>query len=59
MKKLLDDIHCMFKTEDYVDDKPLSGEFLLGYHCQRSVFKKLKDQNEEEENSTNMDEEDN
>jgi CRISPR-associated protein Csd1 len=60
MKNLLDDIHCMFKTEDYVDDKALSGEFLLGYHCQRHGLKsKSKDQNEEEENSTNMDEEDN
>ena len=25
----------MFNTEEFVDDKPLSGEFLLGYYCQR------------------------
>lgn len=35
-QQLLDDIHCLFSSEDYISDKPLSGEYLLGYHCQRS-----------------------
>ena len=38
MDKMLDDIHAMFKTDDFTSDKRLSGEFLLGYHCQRQVF---------------------
>ena len=38
MDKLLDEIQAMFKTEDFTSDKRLSGEFLLGYHCQRQVF---------------------
>lgn len=48
---LLDDIHCMFEVDDYCKDIPLSGEFLLGYHCQRSDLRpKLKGENEIEEN---------
>ncbi|MDR1885595.1 MAG: type I-C CRISPR-associated protein Cas8c/Csd1 [Synergistaceae bacterium] len=35
MNVLFDDIHDMFEADDYTDDSPLSGEFLLGYHCQR------------------------
>jgi len=27
-----------FEHDDFVSDKPLSGEFLLGYHCQRQAF---------------------
>lgn len=34
-KELLDNIHFLFVTEEYNSDKPLSGEYLLGYHCQR------------------------
>lgn len=33
--KVIDDVMAAFDTEDFVNDKPLSGEFLLGYHCQR------------------------
>ena len=38
MDTLLNDIHAMFAPEDFTSDKRLSGEFLLGYHCQRQVF---------------------
>lgn len=38
LDRLLNDIHAMFATEDFISDKRLSGEFLLGYHCQRQVF---------------------
>ena len=47
MKDLLDEIHFMFITEDYMSDAPLTGEFLLGYHCQRRDL--LKGKSEEEE----------
>lgn len=35
-EKLLDEILCAFNSDDFTDDsRPLSGEFLLGFHCQR------------------------
>ncbi len=34
-EKQLDEILCMFNSADFTDDKPLTAEFLLGYHCQR------------------------
>jgi len=39
MEKLLDEVSCAFQTDDYTNDRPLSGEFLLGYHCQRQALK--------------------
>lgn len=38
-KKELDAVSCFFQPGDFVRDTPLSGEFLLGYHCQRMVFR--------------------
>jgi CRISPR-associated protein Csd1 len=36
---LIDKVHDMFDPpEDYTSDKKLSGEFLLGYHCQREAL---------------------
>jgi CRISPR-associated protein Csd1 len=34
-KELLDEIHASFASDDFISDKHLSGEYLLGYHCQR------------------------
>ncbi len=34
-EKLLNEVVCAFQGNDFTDDRPLSGEFLLGYHCQR------------------------
>jgi len=34
-QELIDTIHALFNETDYVDDRRLSGEYLLGYHCQR------------------------
>jgi CRISPR-associated protein Csd1 len=36
---LLDEVTCLFKPEDFLKDTPLSGEFLLGYHCQRQALR--------------------
>lgn len=33
--ELLDDIHHAFSSTDFSHDNRLSGEYLLGYHCQR------------------------
>lgn len=41
-KELLDNIHFLFVTEEYNSDKPLSGEYLLGYHCQRKWLREHK-----------------
>ncbi len=34
-QNMIDEVVAAFKEEDFISDKPLSGEFLLGYHCQR------------------------
>jgi CRISPR-associated protein Csd1 len=36
--KLLDVVFGMFSAEEFTSDKRLSGEFLLGYHCQRTAL---------------------
>ena len=35
METLLDEVVAAFAPKDFQDDRPLSGEFLLGYHCER------------------------
>lgn len=35
---LIDEVIASFNEGDFINDKPLSGEFLLGYHCQRDVL---------------------
>ena len=41
---LIDKVHSMFDpSDDYTSDKKLSGEFLLGYHCQREDLKPKND----------------
>jgi CRISPR-associated protein Csd1 len=37
-KDLLDEILGLFHDEDFTSEKKLSGEFLLGFHCQRLVL---------------------
>lgn len=36
---LHDQIVCAFQGNDFTNDSPLSGEFLLGYHCQREALR--------------------
>jgi CRISPR-associated protein Csd1 len=49
MRKLLDQVHGMFQKEEFQSEHPLSGEFLLGYHCQRLEWNKYKDTSSEKE----------
>ncbi len=35
---MIDEVVASFKPEDFLDDKRLSGEFLLGYHSQREFL---------------------
>ncbi|MBA3013957.1 MAG: type I-C CRISPR-associated protein Cas8c/Csd1 [Proteobacteria bacterium] len=39
MQQEIDAVCCLFATDDFVSDMRLTGEFLLGYHCQRSALK--------------------
>ena len=41
-EQLLDDTMAKFCSGDYVNDGPLTGEFLLGYHCQRQALRPIK-----------------
>jgi CRISPR-associated protein Csd1 len=38
LEKELDKVADLFGTEDFVSDAQLSGEFLLGYHCERAAL---------------------
>jgi CRISPR-associated protein Csd1 len=42
MRKLLDQVYGMFQNEEFQLERALSGEFLLGYHCQRLEWNKSK-----------------
>lgn len=42
MEDRLDAVVSAFREGEFVDDRRLSGEFLLGYHCERQVLKSLK-----------------
>lgn len=39
MDKLLDDVTASFSGQSFTQDSQLSGEFLLGYHCQRQALR--------------------
>jgi CRISPR-associated protein Csd1 len=50
---MIDEVMAAFEPNDFISDKRLSGEFLLGYHCQREAlrYSAKKEQASEEENS--------
>lgn len=37
-KELLDKINDQFQSDEFISDRALSAEFLLGYHCQRAAL---------------------
>jgi len=45
--KELDAVHDAFSSDDFTSDKPLSGEFLLGYHCQKQDWRNKKETDNE------------
>lgn len=47
--KELDLILDAFSPDDFISEKPLSGEFLLGYHCQKQAWQNTSNQNKENE----------
>lgn len=46
-KKELDAVFTGFLADDFTSEKPLSGEFLLGYHCQKQYWRNTKSDNNE------------
>ena len=48
-EKKIQDIESLFDADDYNSDKALSGEFLLGYHCQLKAFRKNIDDSSEDD----------
>ena len=39
MENQLDEVVNLFQSDDFMEDRKLSGEFLLGYHCQRQTLR--------------------
>lgn len=50
MENQLDDVVNSFQADDFMEDRKLSGEFLLGYHCQRQTLR-TKPETEQDENA--------
>ncbi len=44
-QELLDQICCQFQPDEFMSENRLSGEFLLGYHCQRKWLREHKREN--------------
>lgn len=42
LEQQINQIAEMFQTNDFIDDHRLTGEFLLGYHCQRAKLNEPK-----------------
>ena len=51
MNNLMGEIHSLFQNDDYVCDKPLTGEALLGYYCQKQSFIEENKKRQQEKNS--------
>jgi CRISPR-associated protein Csd1 len=43
-KNKISEVKNLFNTEDFINDKPLSGEYLLGYYSQREKFFEKKEE---------------
>jgi CRISPR-associated protein Csd1 len=52
MDGMLDEVMGAFSGDDFTQDGPLTGEFLLGYHCQRQALKPSDDAPPAQESTT-------
>ena len=50
---LLAEVMAMFEYDDFLNDKKLNGEFLLGYHCQRDDLRKRSKPNDINDETVN------
>ncbi|MDD3150409.1 MAG: type I-C CRISPR-associated protein Cas8c/Csd1 [Candidatus Gastranaerophilales bacterium] len=53
-QSMITQVVAMFEYDDYTNDKRLSGEFLLGYHCQREALKSKNEDNDSEKESVTI-----
>ena len=53
MEKQLDEVIGTFQGRDFTDEQRLSGEFLLGYHCQRQALWTKPEPETDEDDSDN------
>lgn len=51
-KWLIGQVESLFDPEDFISNKPLTGEYLLGYYCQRQKMWEKKDKPASGENPT-------
>lgn len=49
---MIDEVVALFVPDDFTNDKPLSGEFLLGYHSQREFLRSGGSQQQDETQET-------
>lgn len=54
MEKLIDEIVSTFNDQDFMSEAKLSGEFLLGYHCQRQALWPKSESTKAEETTENQ-----
>lgn len=52
--QMIDEVIASFDPEDFISDKPLSAEFLLGYHSQRDYLRSLRVEDGSESTETSM-----
>ncbi|MDH5668380.1 MAG: type I-C CRISPR-associated protein Cas8c/Csd1 [Nitrospira sp.] len=52
-EKLLDEILGAFRSDEFTSDHALSGEFLLGYHCQRQALSQKREANSDQSEEPN------
>lgn len=55
METLLDEVVTKFEGDEFLSDRKLSGEFLLGYHCQRQALNPPKADESASDDDTNTD----
>jgi CRISPR-associated protein Csd1 len=55
---MIDEVKNMFDTQDFINDKKLSGEFLLAYSCQRETLRPKGNSNTNESESETLSETD-
>ena len=49
-KRLIAQVKDLFRHEDFTSNKPLTGEYLLGYYCQRQKMWEKKEKPTSEDN---------
>jgi len=49
-KSLIGQVESLFTPGDFISNKPLTGEYLLGYYCQRQKMWEKKDKPTSDEN---------